>query len=90
MSSRDQIFTVKKGHISNPRTRVLNYKASLDKVEQETPRIHVVSEKRRTGPTDKESRLRGTLYSGQATQILSIKNLSRHRGWNYSGEHKLT
>lgn len=69
---------------------MLNYKASLDKVEQETPRIHGVSEKQRTGPRDKESRLRGTLSPGQATQILGIKNLSRHRGWNHSGEYKLT
>lgn len=60
---------------------MLNYKASLDKVEQETARIHRCLRSR-----DKESRLRGTLSPGQATQIHGIENLSRHRGWNHSGE----
>lgn len=72
LNARDQTFTIKKGHVSNPRTRVLNYKAPLDKVEQETLHIHRVSEKQRTEPRDKESRLRGIVHPGQVTQIHSI------------------
>lgn len=45
LSAREPTFTIKKGHVSNLRTRVLNYNSPLDKIEQETPRIHRVSEK---------------------------------------------
>ena len=72
MPNRDQLFTTQKGHISNPRIRVLNYKAPLAKVEQEIPHIHWISEKQRTGSRDKESRLRGTQYLSHVTQIHRI------------------
>lgn len=72
LNARDQTFTMKKGHVSNPRTRVLNYKVPLDKAEQETPHIHRASEKQRTEPRDKENRLRGIVHPGQVTQIHSI------------------